>query len=32
LEIQDIAPTVLKILDVPIPNDMEGKVIQAAVR
>lgn len=32
LEIQDIAPTVLNILDVPIPNDMEGKVIQEAVR
>ena len=32
LEIQDIAPTVLNILDIPIPNDMEGKVIQAAVR
>jgi predicted AlkP superfamily phosphohydrolase/phosphomutase len=32
LEIQDIAPTVLNILDIPIPNDMEGKVIQEAVR
>jgi predicted AlkP superfamily phosphohydrolase/phosphomutase len=31
LEIQDIAPTVLKILDVPIPADMEGKVIAEAV-
>jgi predicted AlkP superfamily phosphohydrolase/phosphomutase len=30
LEIQDIAPTILKILDVPIPDDMEGKVIQEA--
>ena len=28
LEIQDVAPTVLRILDVPIPTDMEGKVIQ----
>ena len=31
LEIQDVAPTILKILDLPIPNDMEGKVIQEAV-
>jgi predicted AlkP superfamily phosphohydrolase/phosphomutase len=31
LEIQDIAPTILKILGVPIPEDMEGKVIQEAV-
>jgi predicted AlkP superfamily phosphohydrolase/phosphomutase len=31
LEIQDIAPTVLKILGVPIPEDMEGKVIPEAV-
>jgi predicted AlkP superfamily phosphohydrolase/phosphomutase len=30
LEIQDIAPTILKSLDVPIPDDMEGKVIQEA--
>ena len=30
LEIQDIAPTILKILGVPIPSDMEGKVIQDA--
>jgi predicted AlkP superfamily phosphohydrolase/phosphomutase len=30
LEIQDIAPTILKILDVPIPEDMEGKVIPEA--
>ena len=28
LEIQDVAPTVLRTLDVPIPDDMEGKVIQ----
>jgi predicted AlkP superfamily phosphohydrolase/phosphomutase len=31
LEIQDIAPTILKILDVSIPGDMEGKVIQEAI-
>jgi predicted AlkP superfamily phosphohydrolase/phosphomutase len=31
LEIQDVAPTILKILDLPIPNDMEGKVIQEAI-
>jgi predicted AlkP superfamily phosphohydrolase/phosphomutase len=31
LEIQDIAPTVLRILDVPIPDDMEGAVIQEAI-
>jgi predicted AlkP superfamily phosphohydrolase/phosphomutase len=31
LEIQDIAPTILKILGVPIPEDMEGKVIQEAI-
>ena len=30
LEIQDIAPTILRILDVPIPDDMEGKVIVEA--
>jgi predicted AlkP superfamily phosphohydrolase/phosphomutase len=30
LEIQDVAPTVLKVLDVPIPEDMEGKVISDA--
>jgi predicted AlkP superfamily phosphohydrolase/phosphomutase len=30
LEIQDIAPTILKILGVPIPEDMEGKVIPEA--
>ena len=30
LEIQDIAPTVLRILDVPVPDDMEGKVIEEA--
>jgi len=30
LEIQDIAPTILKNLHVPIPDDMEGKVIQEA--
>jgi predicted AlkP superfamily phosphohydrolase/phosphomutase len=28
LEIQDIAPTILRILNVPIPNDMEGKIIE----
>ena len=27
LEIQDIAPTILQILNVPIPDEMEGKVI-----
>jgi predicted AlkP superfamily phosphohydrolase/phosphomutase len=31
LEIQDIAPTILKILDVSIPDDMEGKVIEEAI-
>jgi predicted AlkP superfamily phosphohydrolase/phosphomutase len=31
LEIQDVAPTILKILDLPIPDDMEGKVIQEAI-
>ena len=31
LEIQDVAPTILKILDLPIPDDMEGKVIQEAL-
>ena len=30
LKIQDIAPTILNLLDVPIPSDMEGKVIQFA--
>jgi predicted AlkP superfamily phosphohydrolase/phosphomutase len=30
LEIQDVAPTILRILDVPIPDDMEGKVIEEA--
>jgi predicted AlkP superfamily phosphohydrolase/phosphomutase len=30
LEIQDVAPTILRILDVPIPDDMEGKVIEGA--
>ena len=30
LEIQDVAPTILKILGVPIPEDMEGKVIPEA--
>jgi predicted AlkP superfamily phosphohydrolase/phosphomutase len=30
LEIQDVAPTILRILDVPIPGDMEGKVIEEA--
>jgi predicted AlkP superfamily phosphohydrolase/phosphomutase len=30
LEIQDIAPTILHILGIPIPEDMEGKVIQEA--
>ena len=30
LEIQDVAPTVLKVLGVPIPDDMEGKVISDA--
>ena len=30
LQIQDIAPTILQILNVPIPDDMEGKVIQEA--
>lgn len=28
LEIQDIAPTVLRIMAVPVPDDMEGKAIQ----
>jgi predicted AlkP superfamily phosphohydrolase/phosphomutase len=31
LEIQDIAPTILRILDLPIPEDMEGKVIEPAI-
>jgi predicted AlkP superfamily phosphohydrolase/phosphomutase len=31
LEIQDIAPTILKILDLPIPDDMEGKVVQEVI-
>jgi predicted AlkP superfamily phosphohydrolase/phosphomutase len=31
LQIQDIAPTILKILDLPIPDDMEGKVISEAI-
>jgi predicted AlkP superfamily phosphohydrolase/phosphomutase len=30
LEIQDVAPTILKILGIPIPEDMEGKVIPEA--
>ena len=30
LEIQDIAPTILQILGIPIPEDMEGKVIPEA--
>jgi predicted AlkP superfamily phosphohydrolase/phosphomutase len=30
LEIQDIAPTILKILDVPIPDDMEGNIVREA--
>jgi bisphosphoglycerate-independent phosphoglycerate mutase (AlkP superfamily) len=32
LEIQDVAPTILRLFDLPIPADMEGKVIQAAVQ
>jgi predicted AlkP superfamily phosphohydrolase/phosphomutase len=28
LEIQDVAPTVLSVFDIPVPDDMEGKVIQ----
>jgi predicted AlkP superfamily phosphohydrolase/phosphomutase len=31
LEIQDMAPTILRILDLPIPADMEGRVIEAAI-
>jgi predicted AlkP superfamily phosphohydrolase/phosphomutase len=31
LQIQDVAPTILKILDLPIPDDMEGKVIPEAL-
>ena len=31
LQIQDVAPTILKIFDLPIPGDMEGKVIQEAI-
>jgi len=27
LEIRDIAPTILKLLNIPVPPDMEGKVI-----
>ena len=30
LQIQDIAPTILQLFDLPIPAEMEGKVIQAA--
>jgi predicted AlkP superfamily phosphohydrolase/phosphomutase len=29
LQIQDIAPTILRLFDLPIPASMEGKVIQA---
>lgn len=32
LQIQDIAPTVLRLLDVPVPADMEGKAIEAVCR
>jgi predicted AlkP superfamily phosphohydrolase/phosphomutase len=32
LEIQDIAPTILQLFDLPIPADMEGKVIRAALQ
>jgi predicted AlkP superfamily phosphohydrolase/phosphomutase len=32
LDIQDVAPTILRLFDLPIPADMEGKVIQAAVQ
>lgn len=32
IEIQDIAPTILRLFELPIPTDMEGKVIQAAVQ
>ena len=30
--IQDVAPTILRLFDLPIPADMEGKVIEAAVQ
>jgi predicted AlkP superfamily phosphohydrolase/phosphomutase len=30
LDIQDVAPTILRILNLPIPDDMEGKVIEEA--
>ena len=32
LQIQDIAPTILRLLDVPIPADMEGNAIEAVCR
>ena len=32
MDIQDIAPTILRLFDLPIPTDMEGKVIEAAVQ
>jgi predicted AlkP superfamily phosphohydrolase/phosphomutase len=32
IEIQDIAPTILRLFKLPIPADMEGKVIEAAVQ
>jgi predicted AlkP superfamily phosphohydrolase/phosphomutase len=31
LQIQDVAPTILKVFDLPIPGDMEGKVVQEAI-
>jgi predicted AlkP superfamily phosphohydrolase/phosphomutase len=31
LQIQDIAPTILKLFDLAIPQEMEGKVIEAAL-
>jgi predicted AlkP superfamily phosphohydrolase/phosphomutase len=30
LEIQDMAPTILKLFGLPIPSDMEGRVISSA--
>jgi len=32
LDIQDIAPTILRLFELPIPADMEGKAIEAAVQ